>query len=77
MKRQRAARTLLIRTLTVPAGAIDVIGRLFSVNRDAWWIGVPLAIVETYSPIDCVLLITTAAAARRIDYPHRRPLARR
>jgi hypothetical protein len=40
-------------------------------------IGVPLAIVETYSPIDCVLLITTAAAARRIDYPHRRPLARR
>jgi len=76
-------------------------------------IGVPLVIVETYSPIDCVLfgvmtwrlkdrgepdppvpgvsvdvftttynepidlVITTAAAARRIDYPHRRPLARR
>jgi len=73
------------------------------------WSDVPLVIVETYSPIDCVLfgvmtwrlkdrgepdppvpgvsvdvftttynepidlVITTAAAARRIDYPHRRP----
>ena len=131
MKRQRAARTLLIRILvvltTVLLGAIDVFWRwLFSVNWDAWWIGVPLVIVETYSPIDCVLfggddvaedvvlatgaaagrtkdrgepdpplpgvsvdvftttynepiemVITTAAAARRISYPDRRPLARR
>ncbi|MGS0687369.1 glycosyltransferase family 2 protein [Nakamurella sp. GG22] len=43
-------------TLTILLGFNYVMWRwLFSVNWTAWWIAVPLVIVETYSLIDCAL----------------------
>ena len=52
-------RLLLIRlliALTALLGVNYIIWRwVFSVNWDAWWIGVPLVVVETYSLIDCLL----------------------
>ena len=52
-------RLLTIRVLvaiTAILGVNYVVWRwLFSVNWDAWWIGVPLVVVETYSLIDCLL----------------------
>lgn len=55
----RRARLLTIRilvTLTLVLGVNYVVWRwLFSVNWEAWWIAVPLVVVETYSLIDCFL----------------------
>jgi cellulose synthase (UDP-forming) len=52
-------RLLLIRVLialTALLGVNYIIWRwVFSVNWQAWWIGVPLVVVETYSLIDCLL----------------------
>lgn len=53
------SRLLLIRilvALTLALGVNYVVWRwLFSVNWQAWWIAVPLVVVETYSLIDCLL----------------------
>ena len=60
---QARKRLLVIRiliTLTVLLGVNYVLWRwLFSVNWNAWWIAVPLVIVETYSLIDCILFGVT------------------
>ncbi|MET3805325.1 cellulose synthase (UDP-forming) [Nakamurella sp. UYEF19] len=54
MTRLFGIRVLIV--VTVALGIDYVVWRwLFSVNWSAWWIAVPLVVVETYSLIDCML----------------------
>ncbi len=55
-RRRRLAMIRVVVVLTAILGLNYVLWRwFFSVNWDAWWIGVPLVLAETYSLIDSLL----------------------
>ena len=60
----------LLIVLTAIVGINYIVWRwLFSVNWDAWWIAVPLALAETYSLIDSLLFALTMWRLRRRPPP--------
>jgi cellulose synthase (UDP-forming) len=72
---RRLAWVRVIVLLTAIAGVNYVVWRwLASINWDAWWIGIPLVVAETYSLIDSLLF---GLGAWRLRERHHAPPIRR